>query len=376
MDLALRDFLVLFLAGGGFLFSFLIGFQLLARKDGVQQTNRLLGTLLIVIALSTINMIFSLIGLYSRYQFLYFLPLVFNLSIGPLFYFFVKSKVQVGFQLSLKRHWPHLILPLSEFGFYLAIGFRSAEYKSMIWRDVVAPYLQYIEEALFIASALYYILSARKLLKITPQKNWKVPVYRWLLQFSNILLILLMVHSVYEITDWFLYGLYEFNLFNEPWLDYPIKLADALIPLWLAFNAMKYQNALFPVVEIKQEASPTEKEPALVARIQEYLEQESAYLDPDFNLNSLSTALGSPKNSISKAIADSGDSFRKLLNRYRVNHFKSLAMAGENSHLSLLGLALESGFNSKASFNRAFKEETGATPSQFLNRAELMEVSN
>jgi len=61
-----------------------------------------------------------------------------------------------------------------------------------------------------------------------------------------------------------------------------------------------------------------------------------------------------------------GKNFSEFVNHYRVKAFKENANAPKNSHLSLLGLAYDSGFNSKTVFNTYFKKETGLTPKQFL----------
>ena len=65
--------------------------------------------------------------------------------------------------------------------------------------------------------------------------------------------------------------------------------------------------------------------------------------------------------------------FNEFINHYRVEACKAKILAGETIHLSLLGIAFECGFNSKATFNRTFKKLTGSTPSQFSKsvRAEL-----
>jgi len=49
-----------------------------------------------------------------------------------------------------------------------------------------------------------------------------------------------------------------------------------------------------------------------------------------------------------------------------VQHFKQLALDISNSHISLIGLAYESGFNSKTVFNTFFKKEVGMTPSAYI----------
>jgi AraC-like DNA-binding protein len=55
--------------------------------------------------------------------------------------------------------------------------------------------------------------------------------------------------------------------------------------------------------------------------------------------------------------------FCDFVNRYRVNEFKRLAVLPDSEKFNLLGLALDSGFNSKATFNSSFRKATGMTPS-------------
>ncbi len=54
------------------------------------------------------------------------------------------------------------------------------------------------------------------------------------------------------------------------------------------------------------------------------------------------------------------------MNEYRVNEFIERIQLPENKHLTLLGIAFDAGFNSKATFNRAFKKFTGKSPKEFL----------
>ncbi len=61
-----------------------------------------------------------------------------------------------------------------------------------------------------------------------------------------------------------------------------------------------------------------------------------------------------------------GKNFSEFINHYRVETFKRISKDPKNSHITLLGLAYDSGFNSKTVFNTFFKKETGMTPNQFL----------
>jgi len=56
-----------------------------------------------------------------------------------------------------------------------------------------------------------------------------------------------------------------------------------------------------------------------------------------------------------------------FVNSYRVEEFKARAVDPANSNFSILAIALDAGFNSKSSFNQAFKKFTGKTPSQYMS---------
>ena len=54
---------------------------------------------------------------------------------------------------------------------------------------------------------------------------------------------------------------------------------------------------------------------------------------------------------------------------YRIEAFKKMIAAEKHEQLSLLGIAYECGFNSKATFNRVFKKLTQTSPTEFLKAA-------
>jgi AraC-like DNA-binding protein len=60
-------------------------------------------------------------------------------------------------------------------------------------------------------------------------------------------------------------------------------------------------------------------------------------------------------------------SFFDYVNQLRIEEFKKQLLNPDKQHLSLLGLAFECGFNSKAAFNAVFKKQTGTTPSAYRN---------
>jgi len=61
-----------------------------------------------------------------------------------------------------------------------------------------------------------------------------------------------------------------------------------------------------------------------------------------------------------------GISFNELINKYRVEEVITLMKDPAYKNLNLLAIAYDAGFNSKSTFNRAFKKSTGASPKDYM----------
>jgi AraC-like DNA-binding protein len=111
----------------------------------------------------------------------------------------------------------------------------------------------------------------------------------------------------------------------------------------------------------------TESESNLYAeKLSDYMKSSRPYLNPELNLSQLSAELGISSHFLSQVINEKfGLNFFDFINRYRVEEFKERTSHPKYSNFSLLGIALDCGFNSKSAFNRIFKQKTGLTPSQY-----------
>lgn len=99
------------------------------------------------------------------------------------------------------------------------------------------------------------------------------------------------------------------------------------------------------------------------------LEENRAYLDPTLSLSLLAEMCDISVNQLSQYLnGHLGRSFYEHMNAYRLRHF--LEKAGQNAleKMSILGLAYESGFNSKTTFNTYFRKEMHMTPREFLKK--------
>lgn len=95
-------------------------------------------------------------------------------------------------------------------------------------------------------------------------------------------------------------------------------------------------------------------------------EEKKVYLDENLSLTDVASALDeSPKKITELLNADMQTNFYAFVNHFRVEAFKTKLNSETSQNKTFLGLAYESGFKSKATFNRAFKEITGMTPKAY-----------
>lgn len=133
------------------------------------------------------------------------------------------------------------------------------------------------------------------------------------------------------------------------------------------------RNVIPVTVEIDKK-NRQKKELLTQEQIKEYsqkifdcLEGESPYLDSELSLKSFASILGMHPNQLSWLINNEyHKNFNEFINQYRVEAFKRICKDPKNSHITLIGLAYESGFNSKTVFNTFFKKEMGISPLQYL----------
>ena len=95
--------------------------------------------------------------------------------------------------------------------------------------------------------------------------------------------------------------------------------------------------------------------------------KEEAFLNPDFTLNSFAKELKTNRNYISQVINERYDvNFSTFINEQRIKKAIQLLSDKKNHIYTIDSIANMVGFNSKSSFNTAFKKQTGITPSSFI----------
>lgn len=115
------------------------------------------------------------------------------------------------------------------------------------------------------------------------------------------------------------------------------------------------------------EANNTEHE--LIALLIEQMNITKPYKDPNLNIAKLSEILDTKPHILSKILNEQfNKNFRDFINEYRIKEFIELAISDKYKNYTFLALGYEVGFNSKSTFNLAFKKITGLSPRNFLKQ--------
>jgi AraC-like DNA-binding protein len=105
------------------------------------------------------------------------------------------------------------------------------------------------------------------------------------------------------------------------------------------------------------------------AEIKDYFEKEKPFLDGKLSLSEVAQHMNISVNHLSQVINEQlRMTFFDFVNSYRVDEVKARLSSPDVKNFTLLGIAYDSGFNSKSSFNSIFKKFTGLTPSQFAKQ--------
>lgn len=105
-----------------------------------------------------------------------------------------------------------------------------------------------------------------------------------------------------------------------------------------------------------------------MAALRAVMEGERLFLNEDFRVGELAAAMGWPVARVSRTLRDGGTHFFDFVNGFRVKEAQRLLSDPALDGVSILAIALDSGFGSKTSFNRIFRSMTGDTPTAYRRR--------
>jgi AraC-like DNA-binding protein len=312
-------------------------------------------------------------GLDQHYLFFDLFSFIIIYAIGPSLYLYVRMLLDPQQKVSVRQILLHYGLVLFQFFTRVAIivyhllwinKIIDTDMHPMELVNIVWFYAEPLSVAAFLA---YFIAALVRFRQYTKFNNAKLHVKERHL-IVKWLRALLIVMSVFAIA-WPLTVLAP-EVFNAPFGPhyYPIELALVLFSYWIVFYGF-YNVRLISYKTNSYAPQANDSNLALhLNRLKKAMEEEKLYLDPELNVAKLASHLGVPSKTISAVLNQHHNTgFNDFINAYRVREVSARLIDPANQQFTISGIALDSGFNSHATFQRVFKNATGMSPREYMN---------
>ena len=376
-------------------------------------TDALLALLLAVPTLSIAQQMLGYAGWYDSHDgyttALFYVPWQLNLLLGPAYYLYFRSLTNQEFRL-LPWAWGHLLPGLLQLGLMAGAlgydllwlpGIRGLSYQvgtkgpALVAAEAFGHYLGYAQYVLLPAYCWRVLADYRRYTRYLHDNFSDTERLRFagLRQLLLVQVLALVLSQLFTLVDW-KFGLSDAASWNYfflrgfliYWLiavGLQANYAAATTPLRfdtdpdlppipepaVELNPAPVANS--PAIQAAPEAGllATQLAPELLGwrdKLLTLMAEEQPWLEPELTLTEVAKRLRITPGLLSKVInSGCGQNFNDFVNAYRVQEAQRLLADPRFAHYSLVGIALESGFNSRSTFNRVFKKMLGQAPSEF-----------
>lgn len=347
------------------------GLLLIFTKRFNQRANRFLGFVPVIIALWNCWVLVIDFDLYRFFSHVNWIPLNYSLALGPCLYFYCIHLSDNSFRFR-KIHLLHFLPACLEITASLIQGFESSQKGIKNYETDSFYSLSPVLQLAAIISISIYCFAISMLIK--KYHNWLEDNYtnenqynlRWLYRLIGIFAILWVLWIPYTLIDYFVFD-YELGIRAY----YPLYILMSIVTIWISAEAFLkpeviLQNRSKP---LPKETIPSEEIAKQAIWLKEKIEANLFYLNSELTLSLLADELKVHPHNVSRIINEGlHKSFTNLINEYRIEAVIKKLNNPQYDHITLLGKALDSGFNSKSTFNRVFKKVTGKTPAEYKDQ--------
>lgn len=306
-------------------------------------------------------------NVYDNNQWLTYFPFEITFALAPLIYLYVQSLTYGNRRFRAKDLFlfiPALIYWVSFFLLFL----QSMEFKDW-YGDNLENYISSILTILLFIwnfALLYLSLKHYQQYRLWLNENFsdtELVKFNWLRNFLYIFVFIFLVEFIFDLTGSF----YDFSYIQA----YYLRLIIALTTYYLAIAGYLRSETIDvdfspTMVENKQQLLDNGKLESSKAKLIELMETEKPYLDSQLTLKDLSKKIGVNTTVLSHTINKGfNKNFNDFINEYRIQEVKKMLQDDDMNDETFLSIAFECGFNSKATFNRAFRKFTGLSPKEF-----------
>jgi len=347
----------------GFVFAFL-----LFEKKENRKANRFLSLMIFCMCLTFTPYMLDT-SIWHTHRWLAWLPFSLSYWIGPAFYFYIKTLTNAGFEFKTKDLW-HFSPIILNYIHSIYHGL-TGERNPWIWFHYFSEYL---ESMAIVSIVIYMMISYRKI--VTYQRslldnvsNTEEIDLRWIRRLIIVVVFSFVLILVFLTISSGISG--KYNLDKWDGSRSMILLIYAGILYWISISGFKQTQTLristSNVLPPSSEDSSQNSE--VIQRLKDVIETQKLYTNSELGLMDLSKTVEISPRAISDAInQELGKNYYQFINEYRVQEMKEKLKDSSLTHLKIFSLAVDSGFNSKASFNRVFKTYTGYTPKEFRSQ--------
>lgn len=341
---------------------------LLPFQRGNRRANRFLALLILLLALWLCDAFFRVAGIYQQNPNFYFLPIYFSLAFGPLIFLYTRALTRPDFRFRWRHVW-HFGPALLQGAGYLFLQSQDYAFRREFWLHIHRPYTYDGELVLSFAALIFYLVGSLRYLRQYRRQvaNYYSSLHRITLSWLRTLHLVLSFLAAFWLVE---------AVARLAWAYYPATPFSAITiggtMLFLAVGGLLQQD-LTPVAgALEAEAEPqangsTAVDPVALDHIQAVMADQRLYRQQELTLRDFARALDLPSREVSRLInVGLGLTFIDFVNQHRVAEVKARIIAGEADRLSLLGIAEACGFNSKSTFYRVFRNQTGQSPAEFL----------
>lgn len=388
-DFSLKSSLLLIFFFHGFVFTLLLWIK------GLRENNRAYQWLSAFTGLCTLYIAPFMLGYAGWYsggiyrELLFYIPFQQLLLLPPVLFFYIRSLLDQSFVFR-RQHLIHFI-PAFVYVLYSLIVFITDQwimgYPYFYADGKDKDFSPWYQMAGFISLVAYLMASLGvykryKLLSYDALSFADTVLFKWAKHFLLALMVLVGLRLVFFIVnpEWAAFGKKFWYYLSFSVLCYYISISGYInaIRSVTSFSIFSLPPAL-PVRAFEEPATAsssagndtetTEEVSEWKEKIIQLLQQERLYENPVLTIGDLAGKLDTHSKKISQVINQGfAMNFNDLINTYRVEEVIRKIEAGEANSQTLMGIAYDAGFNSKSTFNRAFKRVTTITPKEFLEK--------
>ena len=328
-------------------------------------SDKLLAAVLFLLAMEIQDYTFGFSGINFLWEELNGFPRHFGLAFAPTIFFYLKAQINRDFKLKTK-HLLHYFPYAIYFIINIIVFLNGKNYINKWQSSVYQNWLGWLETIVLWGMYIYYFYLSLKIYK--EYRNWaetqfsetETISFDWLRNFIYLIIAGEVFKYSWNIADYIIDMPYEndwwWHLFTVGIICYVgIRGYAQAQPKNLHFSINNSQDRVVST-KLKSEAS-IQNYSELIPKIEKLFKQEKVFLEPELTLSELAVKLKTNTSIVSAAINQNyGKNFNDFVNEYRIKEFQLQVENPENKNYTKLAIALDCGFNSKATFNRALKK--------------------